>query len=198
MAEVPQAAEEQLVVPVPRNEGEFRKLATELIRNMRKVGQLTSGAQTRVDKIQAKLADDLHPLEERLNALFPVVADYMDAHRQELLEGKSKSIELIEATLGWRFPSKATVATKDGNDVAAVKELRRLNRPETYEIKRVTTYKLLRDKILETPSLIKGAKLTSIELKETLYIQLNRLVELNRMAGGKMVRKSLVPKGKKG
>lgn len=143
----------------PADRDEASKLLASIGRLQRRVEDLETRMNNRLAAIKEDYSEQAKPLLEELEAQFSALHTWAEAHRQELLDGKGKSLRLASGVLSWRTtPPKVTVTKVD----AVLERLRALRLEEFIRTKEEVD----KHRVLEDPETVKGVKGISISQRE--------------------------------
>lgn len=148
-----------LAVQPARDQLEAEDLLARIGRNQRKLTAIENRLTDRVTKLQQEAAQEAGPLNDEIEEDFRRLHLWAEAHRDELLDGNSKTAKLATGELSWRVsPPKCTIT----GEAAVIASLKKHGLEDAIRTKETVD----KETILDDPARFDGIKGISVTQKE--------------------------------
>lgn len=146
-------------IPAPSTQAEAEQLLAEIGERQREVARIEAAMNDELSAIKASYEKNAQPLNAEIEAKFSALHVWAEAHREDLLKGKSKTARLATGELLWRItPPSVRIA---GGDVV----LERLKQLGMHDLIR-TKEEVNKEAVLADPERVEGVKGITITQRE--------------------------------
>lgn len=101
----------RLKAPAIATEEEFRAQVSEIAHLQNQVTAIAARRDGVVQRVQARYAEKIAPIDAAIDARLALVEKYAEAHRAELLPKDRKSADTVLAIFGWRTGNRTVKFT---------------------------------------------------------------------------------------
>jgi len=148
---------------VPQHREECVRAVKEIGEAQRERTRIETAMNDEIAAIKTRYEEQARPYAEQIRELTQGVQTYCEAHRDELLTGKAKTVNLASGEVKWRTrPPRVSVRNVTG----VIEALKRLKLKRFIRIKE----EINKEAILEEPETVAGVKGISITQREDFVI----------------------------
>lgn len=152
-------------VQVPNNLTEAAEILRLIGQERRGIDRITATVNKKIETLKKEAMDKVNPHQDKIDGLMECLYIFAEAHRDELTEGKRKTVKLPTGTFGWR---KTPPAVRVRNLKTAINSIKLLGLRRFLRIKRVE--ELDKEAILQESSLAKEIRGLSIVQREEFVV----------------------------